>query len=105
MSDRTNHLVAKLPDPGELRIGIIILTFNQREQTLLCLEHLENQECKGELSILVWDNGSQDDTGDAIMQKFPGDLCQPFSVLTNPYHKLQPLGVTDRFLQYRMHFL
>ena len=76
MSDRANHLVAKLPDPGELRIGIIILTFNQREQTLLCLKHLENQECKGELSILVWDNGSQDDTGDAITQKFPTILYQ-----------------------------
>jgi GT2 family glycosyltransferase len=71
MTDRKDYVVADLLKRGDLRIGIIILTFNQREQTLLCLEHLRNQECKGDVSILVWDNGSQDGTGDAIAEKFP----------------------------------
>ena len=65
------YVAAKLPDPSRLRIGIIILTINQREQTLRCLEHLVNQECTGGMSILVWDNGSKDDTGNVIRQKYP----------------------------------
>jgi GT2 family glycosyltransferase len=71
MNEPKNFVIANLPDPEELRIGIIILTIDQCEQTLRCLEHLVSQECSSNYSILVWDNGSKDDTGDAIAQQFP----------------------------------
>jgi GT2 family glycosyltransferase len=54
------------------RIVVIILTINQREQTLRCLEHLvsRHEENTG-FRILVWDNGSTDDTTSAISRTYP----------------------------------
>jgi GT2 family glycosyltransferase len=78
MSGDQAFALAQLPDPGELRIGVIVLTINQCEQTLRCLEHLENQECLGKVSILVWDNGSRDGTADAVAAKFP-DITYRYS--------------------------
>jgi GT2 family glycosyltransferase len=42
-------------------IAVLILTFNQKEKTLACLSDLlENEDIP--FKVLVWDNGSQDDT-------------------------------------------
>lgn len=71
MSSRQEFALAQLHDSGELRIAVVILTINQSEQTLRCLGYLEAQECPGEVAILVWDNGSQDGTKEAIARKFP----------------------------------
>ena len=52
------------------KFTIIILTLNQQEKTLQCLEAL-TQSGAAERHILVWDNGSQDGTAVAIRQTYP----------------------------------
>jgi len=52
---------------ANLRIAVIILTINQREQTLRCLEQLQRSRSDdSSFSITVWDNGSNDGTPAAI---------------------------------------
>lgn len=52
-------------------IVVIILNYKQREKTLACLsELLANTGVP--FRILVWDNGSQDDTIASIRHNFPG---------------------------------
>jgi GT2 family glycosyltransferase len=51
-------------------VSIIILTLDQKERTLRCLETLFNSTPLT-LNVVVWDNGSQDDTAAAIGQAFP----------------------------------
>jgi O-antigen biosynthesis protein len=55
------------------KISIIILTINQRERTLKCLETLliKNAET---FKVLLWDNGSQDGTAEAVQNAFPNVL-------------------------------
>lgn len=54
-------------------IFVLILTYNQREKTIACLSDLLiGQDIP--FTILVWDNGSQDDTLDAVRKKFPNVL-------------------------------
>jgi GT2 family glycosyltransferase len=50
-------------------IVVIILTYKQRDKTLDCLSHLLINAGRP-FHILVWDNGSQDDTIVAVQQKF-----------------------------------
>jgi GT2 family glycosyltransferase len=65
------------------RIVIIILTYNQQAKTLECLSHL-TKEVDIPFSILVWDNGSHDETVEAVQEAYP-------QVVTH-YHT-QNLGV------------
>jgi GT2 family glycosyltransferase len=54
-------------------IVIVILTYKQRDKTLACL--VELHDAQGiHFQILVWDNGSQDDTLTAIRDAFPDVL-------------------------------
>lgn len=53
------------------RICAVVLTLDQRETTLGCLERLLSQEVDASLDVLVWDNGSQDGTGEAIRARHP----------------------------------
>lgn len=58
---------------GNPRIAVIILTVNQCEQTLRCLEHLRiAQSTESPFSVTVWDNGSHDETPAAIRKASPG---------------------------------
>ena len=58
--------------PVNPRIAVIILTVNQRDQTLRCLEHLRaDHDTAQDFSITVWDNGSHDDTVAAIRKADP----------------------------------
>lgn len=53
-------------------IAIVILSFNQREQTLRCLRHLLELEAReGPFDVLLWDNGSKDGTAAAVAKAFP----------------------------------
>jgi GT2 family glycosyltransferase len=52
------------------KIIVIILTYNQRAKTLECLSTLCGAEDMP-FRVLVWDNGSQDDTLDAIRNSLP----------------------------------
>ena len=54
------------------RIAVVILSFNQREQTLICLRHLVAlAQGEGPFDVLVWDNGSIDGTAEAVRETFP----------------------------------
>ncbi len=55
------------------KIVIIILTFNQKEKTLQCLETLYKSSAT-RYQVIVWDNGSADETAVAIRQSFPDTL-------------------------------
>lgn len=64
-----NHLSFE----NSINIVIIILSFNQRDKTLASLSTLlENRGVP--FRVLVWDNGSQDDTLAAVKQAFPNVL-------------------------------
>jgi len=53
-------------------IAVIILTINQREQTLRCLQHLRSSQSDDPaFSVTVWDNGSNDGTLAAIEKAYP----------------------------------
>lgn len=53
-----------------IKVVVIILTMNQKERTLQCLSSLLALE-EQPFQVLVWDNGSQDETVTAIEETFP----------------------------------
>lgn len=53
-----------------IKVAVIILTLNQREKTLRCLESFRALKSPG-FTIVLWDNGSEDGTSDAVRQAFP----------------------------------
>jgi len=57
-------------EPQEPIIAVIILTYNQCQRTLACLESLLTIEMPP-FHTLVWDNGSADATAVTIRQKHP----------------------------------
>lgn len=53
-------------------IAAVILTYRQKRQTLRCLEHLLADQAEGvPFRVLLWDNGSDDDTADAVAREYP----------------------------------
>jgi len=59
-------------DPRSPRVAAIILTIDQQDQTLRCIEHLLLQRDKDtEFDVIVWDNGSTDGTAEAISSTYP----------------------------------
>jgi GT2 family glycosyltransferase len=71
------QVTAQAPKPG---IAVVILSFNQREQTIRCLRHLlACSAAEGPFDVLLWDNGSTDGTAEAVEKAFPSVLvhhCQ-----------------------------
>jgi GT2 family glycosyltransferase len=55
--------------PSTAKIIVIILTFNQRAKTLECLSYLSGESTC--FQVLVWDNGSQDGTVEAVREAYP----------------------------------
>jgi O-antigen biosynthesis protein len=54
----------------QMKLAVIVLTLNQRDTTLQCLASLA--ACAGPaFRTLLWDNGSQDGTTDAVREAFP----------------------------------
>jgi GT2 family glycosyltransferase len=71
MNSYLADLVMNEPLVGK-RTSVIILTINQRQQTLRCLEHLQRSKSSDDsFKITVWDNGSTDGTTDAIRKFDP----------------------------------
>ena len=57
------------------RIAVVILSFNQREQTLRCLHHLlACAAVEDPFDVLLWDNGSIDATAEAVEARFSSIL-------------------------------
>jgi len=55
------------------RVAVVILSYDQREQTLRCLHHLLGlMPTEGPFDVLLWDNGSKDGTAAAVAEAFPG---------------------------------
>ena len=52
------------------RVAIVILSLNQRDKTLKCLESLL-ETALSSTDIFVWDNGSNDGTAEAVQKQFP----------------------------------
>ena len=52
------------------RVAVVILTHQQREMTLECLDFVMRMEGPG-FDVVVWDNGSTDDTVAAVTGRFP----------------------------------
>jgi GT2 family glycosyltransferase len=53
--------------PANPCVAVVILTVNQREQTIRCIKHLrQSMSADSQVSITVWDNGSSDGTPEAI---------------------------------------
>jgi len=54
----------------DIRVAVIILTVNQKDKTLACLDSLMPTlpDCA---RVLVWDNGSKDGTAEAVHARFP----------------------------------
>jgi GT2 family glycosyltransferase len=59
---------------GATRISVVILTYEQREMTLECLEHVLAME-GAPFDVVVWDNGSHDGTVKAITERYPQVLA------------------------------
>ena len=62
--------MSKSPEPT---IVVIILTFNQCERTMACIDSLFSIKAPC-FHTLVWDNGSSDETAVTIPQKYPNIL-------------------------------
>jgi GT2 family glycosyltransferase len=58
-------------EAGLERVAVVILTYNQRDMTLRCLDSLQKEEDLP-FDILLWDNGSADGTAEAVAAAFPG---------------------------------
>ncbi len=57
---------------GDPVIAVVILTYRQKQQTLRCLHHLlASEPDRVPFRVLLWDNGSNDDTADAVAKEFP----------------------------------
>jgi GT2 family glycosyltransferase len=68
-----------------MKTAVIMLTMNQRDRTLQCLNSLSaHQELP--FDVIVWDNGSQDGTVSAIRDRFPEVLA---------HHHPRNLGVAS----------
>lgn len=59
--------------PTPIQIAVILLTLNQREKTLRCLESFRAVKAPPH-RIVLWDNGSEDGTAEAVRERFPGVL-------------------------------
>lgn len=60
------------PDPGCSGIAVVILTYKQKGKTLRCLQHLLSSASNGPpFRVLLWDNGSRDDTANVVSSAFP----------------------------------
>jgi GT2 family glycosyltransferase len=55
---------------GISRVAIVMLTMNQRDKTLRALRSLAAED-RQRIPVLVWDNGSNDGTAEAIAREFP----------------------------------
>ena len=71
--------VFKFPQPVELDLTIVIVSFNTRETLLRCLKSIKKHTQDICYEVIVVDNASEDKTVDAVVNQFP-----EVQVITNP---------------------
>jgi GT2 family glycosyltransferase len=64
------RLIVASTAPPMTKIAVIILTLDQQDQTLQCLDALYGSSA-GSYDVVLWDNGSQDGTAAAVREAFP----------------------------------
>lgn len=69
--------------PASHRVAVVILSYDQREMTLDCLEHVQRME-GASFDVVLWDNGSVDGTVEAVLERFPTVIA---------HHSPENLGV------------
>ena len=57
-------------DIGTAKIAVIILTLNQRDKTVTCLQSFRSVKSPA-FQIFLWDNGSTDGTTEYVQEHFP----------------------------------
>lgn len=57
------------------KVAVVILTMNQRERTLKCLQSLY-ASTEADFNVVLWDNGSSDGTVEAVQAQFPKVLTR-----------------------------
>ena len=62
-------------DSRDIRVAVIILTVNQRDKTLACLDSLM-PGLPDYARVLVWDNGSSDATAESVRERYPGVVVE-----------------------------
>jgi GT2 family glycosyltransferase len=72
-----------IQDHENYLIVLIILTYNQKEKTIQCIDDLYRSGADP-IKIVVWDNGSQDGTKDVLQHRYPEILY---------HHHTKNLGV------------
>ncbi len=63
-------MLRQIPDATIPHVTVLTLTWNQKEDTLQCLESLSKMHYSN-FSILLVDNGSQDGTVQAVRDRYP----------------------------------
>ena len=63
--------VFKFPQPAELDLTIVIVSFNTREILLRCLKSIKKHTQDIYYEVIVVDNASEDKTIDAVVNQFP----------------------------------
>ncbi|MGI9241423.1 MAG: glycosyltransferase family 2 protein [Verrucomicrobiales bacterium] len=58
-------------EPPAPQIGVIIVSYNTRDQLALCLESLRAQNYAGKTEIIVVDNASGDRSAEMVSEQFP----------------------------------
>jgi GT2 family glycosyltransferase len=66
----TDSTAAGSASPGHTTVAVVMLTLNQRDTTLRALASLMPQVEPG-MRVLVWDNGSNDGTVEAVLAAYP----------------------------------
>jgi GT2 family glycosyltransferase len=60
-------------DAASESVVIVILTWNQRDKTLRCLQSLSEAGCRLD-RVVIWDNGSDDQTEQSVRARYPAVL-------------------------------
>ena len=70
-------------DRDKVSVAIIILTLNQKEKTLRCIESCRSI-CDVNYRIILWDNASSDGTFAIVKKQYPEVIC---------FHSKKNIGV------------
>ena len=74
--------IFKFPQPAELDITLVIVSFNTREILLRCLDSIKKYTHKISFEVILVDNASEDRTAEAVAELFPD-----INVISNKHNR------------------